>query len=70
VNLVSFRILQNKIGTAHAELPNVVMQLIKDVATEWPRFEQNLATVPTIRRAVNDSIKARSVSLAVDAEIQ
>lgn len=69
VNLVSFKILQKRLGAVDAELPDVVAQLIKDVVAEWPRFEENLSAVPTIRRAVGDSIKARSVSLAIDVEM-
>jgi serine/threonine-protein kinase HipA len=69
VNLVSFKILQKRLGAVDAELPDVVTQLIKDVVAEWPRFEENLSAVPIIRRAVSDSIKTRSVSLAIDVEM-
>lgn len=70
VSLVSFKILQKRIGAVDAELTDVVMQLINDVVAEWPHFEENLAAVPTIRRAVDNNIKARSVSLALNAELQ
>jgi serine/threonine-protein kinase HipA len=69
VSLVSFKILQRKLGAVDAELPDIVTQLIKDVVAEWPRFEENLSAVPTIRRAVADSIKKRSISLAIDVEM-
>jgi serine/threonine-protein kinase HipA len=70
VSLVSFRLLQKRLGAVDADLPDVVIQLIKDVVTEWPRFEENLSGVPRIRRAVTESIKVRSASLAIDAELE
>lgn len=66
VNMATFKRLQRKIDAIDANLPDVVAQVIKDVAVEWPRFEDNLSGIPTIRHAVTESIKMRSVSLARD----